>query len=240
MVRVDGGCRHRGSGACTPSLPRAPRGVIDVLRRGLDVEAGGYAGRDRSLGAGRDTLLLSRCVGGLEPLQEGRATSVTSRPRGLAGGRPSPATGGRRSGSSSMHFGLLEDPDRRENVGAGGDAGRVAPGRSPARAPTCVDAVGLGHRARATRRPTVGRASASGWHRPGACQRAPPLLARAHRQTRRGVGATVIELLERLRVEHGAPARRDHTGPWAPRARRLALASTFPLTRGTGGVGEGA
>jgi putative ABC transport system ATP-binding protein len=227
MVRVDGGVAIavRGLHHRYP----APEGVIDVLSGvDLDVEAGGYVAVTGPSGAGKSTLLS--VLGGLEPLQEGRATVGDVDLAGLAG---DDLAGYRRAtvGFVFQHFGLLETLTAAENVELAATLAGVRPADRRRRAADLLDAVGLGHRARHAplqlsggerQRVAIARALANA-----------PRLLLADEPTGNldeGSAATVIELLERLRVEHGCTLLVvTHNRALAARApRRVALAVDLP------------
>ncbi len=180
----------------------SPEGVLDVLAGvDLDVPAGGYVAVSGPSGAGKSTLLS--VLGGLEALQEGTATVGGTDLAGLAG---DDLAAYRRAtvGFVFQHFGLLEALTAAENVELAAVLAGVRPGTRRRRAAELLDAVGLAHRARhqplqlsggERQRVAIARALAN-----------QPRLLLADEPTGNldeGSATTVIELLERLRGEHG-------------------------------------
>ena len=211
----------------------APEGVLTVLSGvDMDVEAGGYVAVTGPSGAGKSTLLS--VLGGLEPLQQGAATVGDVDLAGLAGDE---LAAYRRAtvGFVFQHFGLLEALTAAENVEL---AATLAGARSAARrrrAVELLDAVGLGHRSRHAplqlsggerQRVAIARALANR-----------PRLLLADEPTGNldeGSATTVIELLERLRVERGCTLLVvTHNRALAARApQRVTLAADRPGPRG--------
>jgi ABC-type lipoprotein export system ATPase subunit len=180
----------------------APDGVLDVLVGvAMEVPAGGYVAVTGPSGAGKSTLLS--VLGGLEPLQEGTARVGDVDLAGLAG---DDLAAYRRAtvGFVFQHFGLLESLTAAENVELAATLAGSRPAARRRRALDLLAAVGLGHRARHAplqlsggerQRVAIARALANS-----------PRLLLADEPTGNldeGSAATVIELLERLRVEHG-------------------------------------
>jgi putative ABC transport system ATP-binding protein len=180
----------------------APEGTLAVLA-GVDLEvpAGGYVTVTGPSGAGKSTLLS--VLGGLEPLQEGAARVGEVDLAGLAGDQ---LAAYRRAtvGFVFQHFGLLEALTAAENVELAAVLAGVAPGARRRRAAELLDAVGLADRARhqplklsggERQRVAIARALANR-----------PRLLLADEPTGNldeGSAATVIDLLEELRREHG-------------------------------------
>jgi putative ABC transport system ATP-binding protein len=180
----------------------APEGTLAVLAGvDLDVPAGGYVTVTGPSGAGKSTLLS--VLGGLEPLQEGAARVGEVDLAGLAGDQ---LAAYRRAtvGFVFQHFGLLEALTAAENVELAAVLAGVAPGARRRRAAELLDAVGLADRARhqplklsggERQRVAIARALANR-----------PRLLLADEPTGNldeGSAATVIDLLEELRREHG-------------------------------------
>jgi ABC-type lipoprotein export system ATPase subunit len=180
----------------TPDGPLAVLTDVD-----LQVSAGGYTSVTGPSGAGKSTLLS--VLGGLEPVQDGEAAVGDV---DLAGLRGDDLAAYRRAtvGFVFQHFGLLEALTAAENVELAGTLARAQPGARRRRATELLDAVGLGHRADhrplqlsggERQRVAIARALANG-----------PRLLLADEPTGNldeGSAATVIDLLERLRVERG-------------------------------------
>jgi putative ABC transport system ATP-binding protein len=207
----------------------APGGVLDVLSGvDLDVDAGGYVAVTGPSGAGKSTLLS--VLGGLEALQEGEATVGGVDLAGLAG---DDLAAYRRTtvGFVFQHFGLLETLTAAENVELAATLAGVRPAARRARAAELLDAVGLADRARHAplqlsggerQRVAIARSLANG-----------PRLLLADEPTGNldeGSALTVIELLERLRVERGCTLLVvTHNRALAARApHRVALAAGRP------------
>ena len=207
----------------------APGGVLDVLSGvDLDVDAGGYVAVTGPSGAGKSTLLS--VLGGLEALQEGDATVGGVDLAGLAG---DDLAAYRRTtvGFVFQHFGLLETLTAAENVELAATLAGVRPAARRARAAELLDAVGLADRARHAplqlsggerQRVAIARSLANG-----------PRLLLADEPTGNldeGSALTVIELLERLRVERGCTLLVvTHNRALAARApHRVALAAGRP------------
>jgi putative ABC transport system ATP-binding protein len=176
--------------------------MLDVLSDiDLDVPGGGYLAVTGPSGAGKSTLLS--LLGGLEPLQEGEAVVGDVDLAGL-GGDELAAYRQTTVGFVFQHFGLLEALSAAENVELAGTLAGLRPAARHRRAAELLDAVGLGHRA---------------GHRPlqlsgGERQRVAiarsltnqPRLLLADEPTGNldeASAATVIELLEQLRLERG-------------------------------------
>ncbi|HKE75468.1 MAG TPA: ABC transporter ATP-binding protein [Acidimicrobiales bacterium] len=207
----------------------APEGVLEVLSAvDLDVDAGGYVAVTGPSGAGKSTLLS--VLGGLEALQEGEATVGEVDLAGLAG---DDLAAYRRTtvGFVFQHFGLLETLTAAENVELAATLAGVRPAARRARAAELLDAVGLADRARHAplqlsggerQRVAIARSLANG-----------PRLLLADEPTGNldeGSATTVIELLERLRVERGCTLLVvTHNRALASRApHRVALAAGEP------------
>jgi putative ABC transport system ATP-binding protein len=180
----------------------APEGTLAVLA-GVDLEvpAGGYVTVTGPSGAGKSTLLS--VLGGLEPLQEGAARVGEVDTAGV-GGEQLAAHRRATVGFVFQHFGLLEALTAAENVELAAVLAGVAPGARRRRAAELLDAVGLADRARhqplklsggERQRVAIARALANR-----------PRLLLADEPTGNldeGSAATVIDLLEELRREHG-------------------------------------
>ena len=200
MVGVEGGVAISVRGL-THRYP-APEGMLAVLA-GVDLEApaGGYVTVTGPSGAGKSTLLS--VLGGLEPLQEGSASVGDVDLAGLAGDE---LAAYRRAtvGFVFQHFGLLEALTAAENVELAAVIAGTAPGARRRRAAELLDAVGLADWARhqplqlsggERQRVAIARALANR-----------PRLLLADEPTGNldeGSAATVIDLLEQLRREHG-------------------------------------
>jgi len=200
MVRVEGGVAISVRGL-THRYP-APEGTLAVLENvDLDVPAGGYVTVTGPSGAGKSTLLS--VVGGLEPLQEGSASVGDVDLAGL-GGDDLAAYRRATVGFVFQHFGLLEALTAAENVELAAVLAGTAPSVRRRRATELLDAVGLADRARhqplqlsggERQRVAIARALANR-----------PRLLLADEPTGNldeGSAATVIDLLEQIRREHG-------------------------------------
>lgn len=110
----------------------------------LEVPAGGYVAVTGPSGAGKSTLLS--VLGGLEPLQGGRAVVGPTDLAGL-GGDELAAYRRATVGFVFQHFGLLETLTAAENVELAGTLAGTRPGVRRRRARELLAAVGLDHRA---------------------------------------------------------------------------------------------
>jgi putative ABC transport system ATP-binding protein len=181
---------------------RTPDGPLCVLADvDLDLPAGGYAAVTGPSGAGKSTLLS--VLGGLEPLQAGVVRVGDTDLARLSGDN---LAAYRRAtvGFVFQHFGLLEALTAAENVELAGTLAGLRPGPRRRRAAELLDAVGLADRA--DHRPLQ---LSGGERQRVAIARAlanRPRLLLADEPTGNldeGSATTVIELLERLRQEHG-------------------------------------
>jgi ABC-type lipoprotein export system ATPase subunit len=169
----------------------------------LEVPAGGYVAVTGPSGAGKSTLLS--VLGGLEPLQDGRAVVGPTDLAGL-GGDELAAYRRATVGFVFQHFGLLETLTAAENVELAGTLAGARPGARRRRSRDLLAAVGLADRARhrplelsggERQRVAIARALAN-----------EPRLVLADEPTGNldeGSALAVIELLERLRDERGYP-----------------------------------
>jgi putative ABC transport system ATP-binding protein len=209
------GLRHRFT------TPDGTLTVLDALD--LDVPAGGYVALTGPSGAGKSTLLS--VLGGLEPPQEGSVVVGDHDLSKLAGDG---LAAYRRAvvGFVFQHFGLLDTLTALENVELAGSLAGTRPSVRRARAAELLASVGLADRAAhrplalsggERQRVAIARALANG-----------PQLVLADEPTGNldeGSALAVIELLERLPVEHGCTlVVVTHNRSVAARApRRLAI-----------------
>jgi ABC-type lipoprotein export system ATPase subunit len=220
-VTADTAASERGAGIEVQGLAHGYRSAAGQLRvlDGVDmaVAASGYAAVTGSSGAGKTTLLA--ILGGLERAQAGRVE---------VGGRDIAALTGddlaayRRTtvGFVFQHFGLLDTLTAAENVELAATLSGLTPRKRRARTAEVLDSLGLGPRAR--HRP----AELSGGERQRvAIARAlvnRPRLLLADEPTGNldeEAAAMVVELLERLRFEHGCTlVVVTHSRPLAARA----------------------
>ena len=200
MVGVEGGVAISVRGL-THRYP-TPEGTLAVLESvDLEVPAGGYVTVTGASGAGKSTLLS--VLGGLEPLQDGSARVGDVDLARLAGDE---LAAYRRAtvGFVFQHFGLLEALTAAENVELAAVIAGMAPAARRRRAAELLEAVGLADRARhqplklsggERQRVAIARALTN-----------QPRLLLADEPTGNldeGSAATVIDLLEQLRREHG-------------------------------------